>query len=59
MVQDKLKSMGWEPLMATIYTQEQEGVARTEDNPVEVETTDQTITIVLPNENSTKPLGIV
>ena len=48
MVQDKLKNMGWEPLMAESYTQEQEDFARTEDNSVEVETTAQTVITVNP-----------
>ena len=59
MVQDKLKSIGWEPLMAAIYNQEQNNVVGDEDNPVGVETVDKTVTIVPPDENSTKPIELI
>ena len=59
MVQDKLKSIGWEPLMAAIYNQDHNNAGVNEDKPVEVETSDQTVTIEPPDENLTKPIELM
>ena len=45
--------------MAAIYNQEQNNVVGDEDNPVEVETADQTVTIVPPDKNLTKPIELM